>query len=80
MPKFEDGPTSTDRGAVLLRGVDAEISLLDRVPEQFTDYRDPDLIQHSVGELVAERIIRLPPGSENLDNHDRKGFDPLLAL
>uniref|UniRef100_UPI0025F37E0B IS1380 family transposase n=1 Tax=Thiohalocapsa sp. TaxID=2497641 RepID=UPI0025F37E0B len=69
-----------DGGALLLREVEAKTGLLAGVAEQFTDYRDPEQTEHSVGELVSQRIIALALGYEDLNDHDRLRFDPLLAV
>jgi hypothetical protein len=52
----------------------------DRMAEQFTDIRDPELIEHSVGTLLAQRVMGLALGYEDLNDHDRLRCDALLAL
>jgi hypothetical protein len=78
--RFDGGAISTDGGALLLREVEAKTGLLARVAAQFTDHRAPELIEHSVGALVSQRIIGLALGYEDLNDHDRLRFDPLLAV
>jgi hypothetical protein len=46
----------------------------------FTDYRNPDLIDHPVKELVAQRVYGLALGYEDLNHHDELRNDPLLAV
>ena len=77
--RFDGGAISTDGGALLLREVEARTGLLAAVAEQFTDHRDPALIEHQVGELVAQRILGLALGYPDLNDHDRLRVDPLLA-
>ena len=45
----------------------------------FTDHRDPELIEHSVAELVAQRVYALALGYEDVNDHDELRRDPLLA-
>jgi hypothetical protein len=78
--RFDGGAISTDGGALLLREVEAKTGLLRAIAEQFTDHRDPALIEHTVGELVAQRILGLALGYADLNDHDRLRFDPLLAV
>ena len=69
-----------DGGALLLREVDRRINLLPRVGACFEDRRDPQLIEHQVGELVAQRVYALALGYEDLNDHDELRSDPVLAL
>jgi hypothetical protein len=78
--RFDGGAISTDGGALLLREVEAKTGLLAAVAEQFTDHRDPELIEHTVGELVSQRILGLALGYADLNDHDRLRVDPLLAV
>ena len=77
---FDGGPISSDGGAVLLREVDARAGITERLASCFTDHRDPELIEHSVLELVRQRVYGLALGYEDLNDHDDLMRDPLLAL
>ncbi len=46
----------------------------------FTDYRNADLIEHPVEELVAQRVYGLALGYEDLNDHEELRNDPLLAV
>lgn len=78
--RFDGGSISSDGGAVLLREVDRRLGLLDRLAQCFQDHRKPELIEHSVRELVSQRIYALALGYEDLNDHDELRRDPLLAL
>jgi Transposase DDE domain group 1 len=45
----------------------------------FTDHRNPVFIEHSVLELVGQRVYGLALGYEDLNDHDELRRDPLLA-
>ena len=77
---FDGGLISSDGGGLLLREVAERTGLIDRLAEQFVDYRDPDAIEHGVRDLVAQRVFALALGYEDLNDHDRLRLDPLLAL
>jgi len=77
---FDGGPISSDGGAVLLREADARLGVTQRLAACFTDHRDAELIEHSVVELLRQRVYGLALGYEDLNDHDDLMRDPLLAL
>ncbi len=77
--RFDGGPITSDAGGLFLREVDEQTGILGRLARCFTDYRDEDLIEHSVEELLRQRIIGLALGYEDLNDHDQLRYDPLLA-
>ncbi len=78
--QFDGGQISTEGGAPLLRQVDRRIGLLRRVTRCFLDTRDPQRIEHRLGEMLAQRIHGLALGYEDLNDHEELRHDPLLAL
>jgi len=78
--RFDGGAITSDAGGLLLREVEAKTGILRRFAACFTDHRDPDLIEHSVYELVAQRVYALALGYEDLNDHDSLRYDPLLAV
>jgi hypothetical protein len=64
---FEGARMTTDGGALLLRAMDRKISLLERVVACFTDTCDPERVEHSLAELLAQRIYALALGYEGLE-------------
>ena len=77
---FRAERTTTDGGVLLPREVAERIGFFERIAACFDDHRDPDRIEHSVRELVAQRILGIVCGYEDLNDHDRLRDDPLLAL
>jgi hypothetical protein len=77
--RFDGGAISSDGGGVLLGQVERRTGIIQQAAECFTDHRDPDLIEHTVGELIAQRIYGLALGYEDLNDHDELRHDPLLA-
>ena len=78
--RFDGGRITSDGGGLLLREVDRSIGLLDRLADCFADYRNPESIEHSVRELVAQRVYGLALGYEDLNDHDGLRKDSTLAL
>jgi Transposase DDE domain group 1 len=78
--RFDGGTITTDAGGLLLRETDRRLNLLPRLAACFVDRRDPRLIQHSVQELVAQRVYGLALGYEDLNDHEQLRQDPVLRL
>jgi len=77
--RFDGGPITSDAGGLLLRQVEQHTGIIRQFSECFTDYRDEDLIEHGVEELLRQRVFGLALGYEDLNDHDRLRHDPLLA-
>ena len=78
--QFDGGAITGDGGGLLLRDVEKRTGVLRQFAACFTDYRDPDRIDHTVEELVAQRVYALALGYEDLIDHDELRKDPLLAV
>jgi len=76
---FDGGTISTDGGALLLQQVEQLTGIIAGFAKCFTDHRNQDLIEHTVEQLVAQRIYALALGYEDLNDHDQLRHDPLLA-
>ena len=78
--QFDGGFVSTDAGALLLKRMDDEaIGLLDRLSGCFEDGRDLELIEFGVRTLVAQRVIGLALGYEDVNDHEQLRHDALLG-
>lgn len=77
---FDGGRMSSDGGALLLRAADSVLQLTRRVAACFTDYRNPSRCEHSVRDLVAQRVFALILGYEDVNDHDTLRADSLLVL
>jgi hypothetical protein len=76
---FSGGTLSSDGGVLLLRQADAALGLTHRLAECFVDGRQQIYVDHSVRQLVAQRIYGLALGYEDLNDHGWLRLDPLLA-
>jgi hypothetical protein len=77
---FSGGRVSNDAGALLLRELDASIGLTRGLAKCFRDRRHPVFIEHTLEELLAQRVQALVLGYEDLNDHARLRHDPLLAV
>src|SRR6202158_4817026 len=78
--QFDGGAITSDGGGLLLREVEKRVGILRQFAACFTDYRNPDLIEHKVEEMVAQRVYGLALGYEDLNDHEEWRNDPLLAV
>ena len=76
---FSGGRVTSDAGGLLIREVAEGTRVLKRFSECFEDYRDPDLIEHTVAELVSQRVYGIALGYEDINDHDDLRHDSLLA-
>lgn len=78
--KFDGGTITTEGGGLLLHLTEQKTGILRQFAACFQDYRDPTRIDHSVEELVRQRVFGLALGYEDLNDHDQLRSDPLLAM
>jgi hypothetical protein len=76
---FSGGTLSTDAGALLLRQVDLQLGLATELAQCFHDGRHPVWVDHSVPELLRQRLFATALGYEDINDHERLRLDPLLA-
>ena len=68
--KFNGGTITSDGGGLLLREINRRTNILKNFSQCFTDYHNPDIIEHTVGQLVSQRVFGLALGYEDLNDHD----------
>ncbi len=78
--QFDGGTITSDAGGLLLREVEKRTGIVAQFAACFRDHRDPTRIEHTVEELVAQRVYGLALGYEDLHDHDQLRRDPLLAV
>lgn len=76
---FDGGTISSDGGILLLGEVDRQRGILDRFAACFEDHRNPAYVEHTVEDLVRQRVFALALAYEDLNDHDELRTDPLLA-
>jgi len=77
---FSAGHLSSDGGMLLLRQIDEGLGISRSLAGCFSDLRSPLLIEHSVRELIAQRLLGLAAGYEDLNDHNLLRLDPLFAV
>jgi Transposase DDE domain group 1 len=78
--RFDGGTISSDGGALLLRQTDRRLSLLPRLAECFLDGRNQELIDHTIQEMLAQRVYGLALGYEDINDHEQLRKDPVFGV
>jgi hypothetical protein len=77
---FDAGRTTSDGGVLALRELALRSGLTAAFAACFTDHRNRTLIEHTVEELVGQRVMGIACGYEDLNDHDVLRDDPVLAV
>jgi len=77
---FSAGHVSSDGAILLLRQIDEGLGISRSLAGCFHDERNPVFIEHSLRELVAQRLLGLAAGYEDLNDHNLLRLDPLFAV
>ena len=77
---FEGGALSSDFGALLLRGVDRQIGLTERLAAAIHDKRHQSYIDHPLRDLLAQRIYQIASGYVDGNDANSLRRDPLFKL
>jgi hypothetical protein len=78
--RFDGGTISSDGGALLLRQTDKRLNLLPRLACCFLDGRNQGQVEHSVLEMLSQRIYGLALGYEDLNDHEQLRKDPVFGV
>lgn len=77
---FEGGAVSSDFGALLLHGVDRQTGLIARLASAIQDKRHPSYIDHSLSELLRQRIFQTACGYADGNDANSLRHDPAFKL
>ena len=80
MARFDGGTISSDGGAFLVRQTDKRLNLIGRLAECFLDGRNQALVEHSIPEMLSQRIYGLALGYEDLNDHEQLRTDPVFGI
>ena len=78
--RFDGGTISTDGGAFLLRQTDRRLNLLARLAGCFLDGRNQNRIEHTIAEMLAQRVYGIALGYEDLNDHEQLRKDPVFGI
>ena len=78
--RFDGGTISSDGGSLLLRQTDERLNLLARFAGCFLDGREQKRVEHTVLEMVSQRVYGLALGYEDINDHEQLRNDPLFGV
>jgi len=78
--RFDGGTISSDGVAFLLRQTDKRLNLLPRLAECFMDGRNEKQVEHTVLEMLSQRIYGLALGYEDINDHEQLRHDPVFGI
>ena len=77
---FDGGALSSDFGALLLRGIDRQIGLTERLAAAMHDRRHPSYTDHPLRDLFAQRISQIAAGYADGNDANSLRHDPMFQL
>ena len=77
---FEGGAVSSNFGALVLHGVDRQTGLIARLASAIEDRRHPSYINHSLTELLRQRIFQSACGYADGNDANSLRHDPVFKL
>src|SRR5208337_2891103 len=77
---FDGGRISSDGGVLLLAGADRQLGLIDTLAAIIPDHRDPDLITHTMADILRARVFAIACGYPDADDLDDLRKDPAFKL
>lgn len=75
---FGGGDVSSDGGLLLLRKLDRRLRLIDAVAGVLADPRDPQRVEHTLADMLRQRVFGLVHGYEDLNDHATLRNDVLM--
>ena len=77
---FDGGALSSDFGPLVLRSIDRQIGLTERLANAFEDRRHPSYITHTIRELFAQRTYQVACAYEDCNDANALRSDPMFKL
>jgi len=78
--RFDQRHGSSDGGAILLKACDNRLRLTERLANGIVDARQSGKIEHTIGELVRQRLYAIACGYPDGNDAARLGEDPIQKL
>ncbi len=77
---FDGCVVSSDAGILLLREAERRVGTIGRLSRCIDDKRDPRYIDHTIRELMTQRVMQIACGYEYADDSDAMRYDPMLKI
>ncbi len=80
LAQFDGGTITSDAGALLLRELAGRSRLFERMAACIPDPRQPEMIEHDQQTMLAQRVLGIACGWEDLVDHHGLRVDPLMQV
>ena len=77
---FDEPEVTSDGGSLLLKAVDDQTGLTDRLAAALTDTREPGKVRHTLGDMLRQRIFGICCGYGDANDTARLNTDPVHKL
>ena len=77
---FTGDQISSDGGLLLLREVENQLGLIDRISDCITDNRDQRYIDHTLKEMLTQRVFQIAAGYEDCNDCDDLRDDMIFKV
>jgi hypothetical protein len=77
---FDGGALSSDMGPMLLRSIDQQIGLTERLAATLDDRRHPAYVQHELADLLAQRVYQTASAYADGNDADTLRHDPMFQM
>jgi hypothetical protein len=78
--KFDEPHSSSDGGALLLKGADQKLQLTSSLAACLVDKRQATKVKHTIADLLRQRIYGLASGYADANDAARLSHDPVFKL
>jgi len=78
--KFDGGLLSSDAGILVLREVEQRLRIADRLAACMVDRRSPELITHTLAEIIRFRLLMIGAGYEDGNDASSLRSDPIFKM
>src|SRR4051794_15773476 len=77
---FDGGRLTSDGGVMLLAAAERRLGIVDKLATLIADPRDPNLVTHSLADILRARILAIACGYEDGNDLDHLRADPGFKL
>ncbi|MFH2026874.1 MAG: transposase, partial [bacterium] len=77
---FNGGNVTSDAGLLFLREVESRLGIIQRIADVLPDGRHQSYVQHSINQLLTQRVFQIAAGYEDANDSDHLKDDPVLKI
>jgi hypothetical protein len=77
---FDEPHATSDGGAILLKAADRRLGLIERMAACMPDARQVGKVEHTIEEMIGQRVFALASGYPDCNDAARLGQDPIHRL